>query len=105
MSEIITFLAPFKLATGKTEQDLLEASDIFQRDFVNGQPGVLRRELVRKGEGQYLDIIQFASRTDMEKIVELEKTSPVAHAYFAVLDFSNGADMPIYASLATYTKG
>ena len=49
MKTPITVLAPIKLATGKTEADLLAASDRFQEEFVSNQPGVLRRELVRKG--------------------------------------------------------
>lgn len=106
MTTAITVFAPFKLAAGKTEKDLLDASDTFERDFVSTQPGVLRREIVRKSEGQYIDIVQFRSHEDMQRVMELEKDSPVCHAFFAVMDMSkaNEGNIEAHASLATYSK-
>ena len=107
MTTPITVLAPIKLATGKTEADLLAASERFQREFVNDQPGVIRRELVRKGDGTYLDIVQFRSMKDAEDIMELEKESAVCHALFAVMDMDKDSadesdDEMFHQSLATY---
>lgn len=104
MTQIITVLAPFTLAGGKTEADLLDASAIFQRDFVSGQPAILRREIVRKGEGRYLDIVQFRSREDMARVMELEQESPACHMFFAVIDMSeaDAGSMEAYVSLASY---
>lgn len=100
----ITVLAPIKLAKGKSETDLIKASDKFQDEFVSKQPGFIRRELIRKGDGEYLDIIQFRSKEDAEKIIEKEKESPACHAFFAVMDMNGVDDSEIvfYPSLATY---
>ena len=107
MTNPITVLAPIKLAAGKTEADLLAASDRYQKEFANDQPGLIRRELVRKGDGEYLDIVQFRSREDAEAIVEKEKESAACHAFFSVMDVdmdsadsSDGAEF--LQSLATY---
>ncbi len=107
MSTPITVLAPIKLAAGKTEADLLGASDRFQKEFANDQAGVIRRELVRRDDGTYLDIVQFRSMKDAQEIMELEKESAACHAFFAVMDMdmetadqSDGIDF--YQSLATY---
>jgi len=107
MTKPITVLAPILLAAGKTEADLLAASDTFQKDFAGKQPGLIRRELVRKSEGEYLDIIQFRSMEDAKVIIEKEKESPACHAFFVVMnmemettDDSDGIDF--YQSLATY---
>ncbi|WP_305984672.1 hypothetical protein [Roseibium sp. MMSF_3544] len=105
MSEPVTVLAPIKLAHGKTETDLLEASRRFQEKFVSHQDGILRRELVRTSEGEYLDIVQFKSRDDAEKVVEAERTSPDCAEFFSVMDLSDvdmDAELPMYRSLATY---
>ncbi len=105
MTTPITVLAPIKLATGKTEADLLAASERFQREFVNDQPGVIRRELVRKGDGTYLDIVQFRSMKDAEEIMELEKESAACHAFFAVMDMDSADESDgevFHQSLATY---
>ena len=107
MSNPITVLAPIKLGSGKTEADLIKASSIFQEEFASKQPGLLRRELVKTGDGQYLDIIQFRSKKDAEEIIEKEKDSPACHAFFAVMDINMEAseeadDIEFYESLETY---
>lgn len=105
MTTPITVLAPIRLAAGKTEADLLAASERFQREFVNDQSGVIRRELVRKGEGTYLDIVQFRSMKDAEEILELEKGSAACQAFFAVMDMDSADESDgemFHQSLATY---
>ena len=104
MKKPITVLAPIKLAAGKTEADLLAASDHFQKEFASRQPGILRRELVRKADGEYIDIVQFRSAEDVEDVMEKEKTSAICHAFFALMDMSDmdDAEMDLYPSLATY---
>ncbi len=105
MNNPVTVLAPVKLAKDKTEADLLAASDKFQKEFCNEQPGLIRRELIRKSEGEYIDIVQFRSVEDAEAIIEKEKKSPACHAFFSVMDME-GMDesdsVEFYESLATY---
>lgn len=107
MTTPVTIVAPIKLAPGKTEGDLIAASNRFQEEFVVKQPGILRRELVRKSENEYLDIVQFRSQDDALDVMEKEKESTACHAFFAVMDMS-GVDssdgaIDIYPSLATYS--
>lgn len=100
----VTVLAPIKLAKGKTEADLLTASAAFQRDFVAHEAGVLRRELVRKPDGTYLDIVQFRSHDDYLDVVKKEMESPVCAQFFSVMDLSDfdpEAEMDVYISLET----
>jgi len=101
----ITVLAPIKLAEGKTEADLLAASKIFQRDFVAHEAGVLRRELVRKPDGTYIDIVQFRSQKDYLDVVKKEMESPICAAFFSVMDLSDfdpDAEMEVNVSLETH---
>lgn len=107
MTNPITILAPIKLAAGKTEADLLAASDRFQKEFANDQSGIIRRELVRKGNGEYLDIVQFRSMEDAKAIIEKEKESAACHAFFAVMDMGTTDEsdsIDFYQSLVTYSK-
>ena len=69
MTNTITVFAPARLAPGKTEAELLAASDKFQKEFVRLQPGILRRELVKRQDGAYLDIVQFRSREDADDVI------------------------------------
>ena len=105
MANPVTVLAPIKLATGKTEADLLAASARFQKEFVNSEPGIIRRELVRKSDGTYLDIVQFRSKEDAMTVIEKEKESVVCHAFFSVMDLGSedeSGSIDFYQSLATY---
>ena len=107
MTNVITVFAPIKLAAGKTEADLLTASDRFQKEFANDQAGLIRRELVRKSDGDYIDIVQFRSVEDAEEIIEKERESPACQAFFSVMDIdaetTDGSDgVEFYESLATY---
>ena len=103
MQNPVTILAPIKLAAGKTEADLMAASEKFQAGFVNKEPGVLRRELVRTPDGNYMDIVQFHSAEDAGDIMEKEKKSEVCLSFFAIMDFSDAdMDMGIHHTLATY---
>lgn len=107
MTNPVTVLAPVKLAQGKTERDLIEASDKFQANFVDNEPGILRRELVRIGEGEYLDIVQFQSREEAVAVMEKEMESPVCHEFFSVMDMSadsEAEDITLYPSLKTYAR-
>lgn len=101
----VTVFAPITLAEGKTEADLLTASAVFQRDFVAHEPGVLRRELVRKPDGTYLDIVQFRSHDDYLDVVKKEMESPVCALFFSVMDLSDfdpDAEMDVYVSLEAH---
>ncbi|MCG8493137.1 MAG: hypothetical protein MI743_16065 [Sneathiellales bacterium] len=106
MHKPITVLAPFKLAEGINEADFLSASDSFQLDFVDKKPGVLRREVISKGDGTYLDIVQFRSKEDAMKIIEQEKTCSICQRFFSILEIDEGweteDDMPLYNVLAIY---
>ena len=102
MSTIVEW-APIKLAKEKTEQDLLTASDIFQREFLAGQPGFLSRELIRKADGEYVDIVHWRSQADVEAIMAKVENSPACATYFSVMDMSEGTgSIDLYTSLAAY---
>ncbi|NOH97553.1 hypothetical protein [Vibrio sp. 99-70-13A1] len=101
----ITIFAPITLAEGFTEADLLAASADFQKDFVANHPGILRRELVRKVDGTYLDIVKFRSREDMEDVIEKEQSCEAAAKFFSVMDLTDynpEEAMETYTSLITY---
>lgn len=105
MTQTVTVLAPITLASGKTEADLLAASQTFQTEFVAHEKGVLRRELVRKPDGTYLDIVQFRSAADFTDVMKREMESPACQALFALIDMDAMKDEPeigFNVSLATY---
>jgi len=78
-------LAPIQLKDGIDEKTLLEASDVFQAEFVNKQKGILKRLLLRAKHGGYADLVFFESKADADRAVEAEATSPVCQRFFQIM--------------------
>ena len=106
MSNPVTILAPIKLAPGVTETDLLAASETFQKEFVDQEACILRRELVKKSDTEYLDIVQFTDEKSVYEIMKKEQSHPVCQAFFALMSFTEeelASPMPIYQSLSSHS--
>ena len=84
-------LAPIQLKDGLSESALVAASDAFQDAFVNRQPGVLKRLLLRAQDGGYADLVFFASKEAAELVVEAELKSEACLEYFKVMNIPEGA--------------
>lgn len=78
----------------KTEQDLALASEIFQRDFLNGQDGFLSRDLVRRPDGSFWDIILWENQKKANAVFARAQVSQAAKLYFAVMTFDAEANDP-----------
>ena len=87
LSTVIVELATINLAEGKTETDLIEASDKFQKTFLDHQSGFIRRELVRNAKGGYIDIVHWRSQEDIDTLMKIIESSPEIHQYFSVMKF------------------
>ena len=86
-------------------QHLLLEVDGDYAAFVAHEPGVLRRELIRKADGHYADIVRFRSVEDAQAVIEKEQSSEVCRAFFSLMDMSGDGDdaqMGPFASLAVY---
>lgn len=78
-------LAPFKLKPGVTEEALLTASDEFEAGFAQKQDGIVRRVLVRDTNGGYADIVFFASKAAMERVIEAEQDDEVCARFMSLM--------------------
>ena len=87
MTNPIVELATIRLAKGRSEADLLAASQTFQSEFLDGQDGFIRRELVRRAEGDYVDIIHWQSRKHADAVMAKIEGSEAVARYFSLMDF------------------
>lgn len=87
MTQEIIELAQVRLATGKTEQDLLQASEAFQNGFLSKQDGFVRRDLVRRKDGTYVDIIKWTSQAQADVVFQKAQNSELAGNYFSMMAF------------------
>jgi hypothetical protein len=93
-------IAPFRPKPGVTEDVMLETSDDFDEQFVRNQDGILKRILVKDGEGGYADIVFFKDAAAIDRVIEAEQNSDVCAAFFAIID---DEDQPhTYEALKSY---
>ena len=78
-------LAPIELREGVDESALLEASDAFQVNFVSKQKGIIRRDLLRRGDGSYADLVLFDSKEDADGVARIEATSQECLEFFKIM--------------------
>lgn len=105
MTSAIIEFAPFSLAAGRTEADLLAASDAFQEAFLKSLPGFIRRETVRLGSNRYADLVHWRSRAEAGAAMDKAMTSSACAAYFSVMDMVSqepGTGVAHYESLKVY---
>jgi chlorite dismutase len=69
-------LAPFRLKAGVDEKTLIEASDNFEKDFVQKQKGIIKRMLLKNIDGSYADLVFFESKEDADRVLEAEHAIP-----------------------------
>ncbi len=104
MTNKIIEIATITLAPGKTENDLLEASNVFQ-SFLSSQPGFIARSLVRKSDGNFADVVEWQDQESADAIMQVASNSPECGAYFGVMNME-GVDpatgVTHYSVLANY---
>lgn len=88
MSEQVLEYAPFKLKPGVDEAALLQSSQALQDEFLAKQPGFVRRELVKNGERDYVDLVWWTSMKAAMTAMEVVAKSTVCAKYFSLM----GAD-------------
>ncbi|HHI92957.1 MAG TPA: hypothetical protein ENK04_05490 [Gammaproteobacteria bacterium] len=108
MSEKVIEMATIKLLPGKTEQDLLQASEKFQQDFVNGLKGFISRELVHVKDNEYADIVHWQSMEDAKAVLTQEMSSDACMGFFSLMEMDKEnpeAGVTHFKSLALYEAG
>ncbi|MBB5514229.1 hypothetical protein FHS89_000227 [Rubricella aquisinus] len=85
MTDPILELATITLAPGVTEQELVTAAAAFQRDFLDHQDGFIRRDMIRREDGRFVDVILWESRVQADAVFQRAMASPVAGQYFSLM--------------------
>jgi hypothetical protein len=85
MSERVLEYAPFTLKPGADEAALLRLSKHLQDDFLAKQPGFVRRELVKSGERDYIDLVWWTSMKAATSAMESVAKSATCAAYFSLM--------------------
>ncbi|MDJ0640026.1 MAG: antibiotic biosynthesis monooxygenase [Paracoccaceae bacterium] len=79
-------IAQIRLRPGVTEEDFLAAFQRIVDGFVRQQPGFLKCELLKKDNGQFLDLVHWAARSDAVNALERSSKNDACLAYFRLLE-------------------
>lgn len=105
-NELAIELAPFSVADGVSINELLQASERLERDFLSKADGYLGRVLMQKDSGTWADIVFWQSGEHASKAMEAASTSETCRAYFecmAAVDHGDPAKgVTLYRSVMTY---
>jgi len=84
--------APFRMAPGATESELLEAASALQSDFLERQDGFVRRELLRGPGDQWSDLLYWRDAASATRAMAEAEKSPVCARYFSLMTGVDHAD-------------
>ena len=82
--------APFRLAPEADETALLAAADAVQREFLDHQPGFVRRELLRDDAGRWADVLTWTDAAAARAAMAAVGATATGRAYFALMTFGHG---------------
>jgi len=80
--EMTIELAPFHIADGATIDQLMQASERLERDFLAEAEGYLGRVLVQTDAGTWADMVFWRSREHASKAMEAAASSAACRGYF-----------------------
>ncbi len=71
--------APFIKNSGVTDEQLVAKANVVNSDFLIKQKGFIKRELIKKNDNEYADVIYWKTKTDAvvagEKVNSCDKCS------------------------------
>ena len=100
--------APFTLVEGATETQLLQASADLQTEFLARQPGFVSRELLRRSEREWCDLLYWESEQAVQAAMAKVADHPTCLRYFQLMvaadhnDTHNGVQL--FARRAAYAR-
>lgn len=82
--------APFVKGAGVSDEQLLAAADLLSAEFLAGQRGFIKRELIKKNAAEYADVIHWKSLADAEATGIKVGDCLVCREYFELMDMTPG---------------
>lgn len=92
MTTLTIELAPFALAEGITESELLAASERLEREFLRQRLGYLGRALSRLPNGRWTDVVLWDSIENAEAAMAHVSDSAACAAYFGCMAAADSSD-------------
>lgn len=83
--------APFIKASAVTDEKLVTAANVVNSDFLIKQKGFIKRELIKKNDHEYADVIYWETKTDAVTAGEKVNTCVKCGEYFKLMEMGEKA--------------
>jgi heme-degrading monooxygenase HmoA len=84
--------APFNTSPEVTENQLLEAAEQFESQFLSQQEGYIRRELLKGKENNWVDLIHWKSEESAAQAFAAASKSEVSGRYFSLMQANENGE-------------
>jgi len=84
--------APFVKSKGITDKQLIAAADRVNLDFLTKQQGFIKRELIKKNDSEYADVIHWNTKKDAVAAGEKVINCGECIEYFQLMDTQASAN-------------
>ncbi|MCJ8312065.1 MAG: hypothetical protein HRU38_03865 [Saccharospirillaceae bacterium] len=78
-------VAPFTIKPNITMAELIEKANYIQESFIAKQPGFICRNLTKKSDNEYADILIWQSNEQAQAASKLAMQSPICTQYFELM--------------------
>jgi len=84
--------APFVKDKGVSDQQLISAADLVNHEFLVKQPGFIKRELIKKNDTEYADVIHWNTKEEAIAAGEKVFNCGKCNEYFKLMDMEASVD-------------
>lgn len=91
-SATIVEWAPFTISKSVTTDQLLDASEKFQKYFLNEQKGFIKRELLHEKGKNWIDVVHWENEEAAQAVLKKAEKSDLCALYFSLMEGADPTD-------------
>lgn len=84
--EVVVEWAPFRKKGDVSDHQILSAAEYMHRKFYSKQRGFMKRELVKKSDGAFADIVHWRSQSEAAIAAAKTARCDICSLYFGLMD-------------------
>lgn len=98
--------APFVKAVSVTDEQLVAAANTVNSNFLVNQKGFIKRELIKKNESEYADVVYWQTKADAITAGEKVSTCIECNEYFKLMavEVNTGGGFSHYTIIKSWSR-
>lgn len=84
-SEVSVEWAPFSIGENVTDKEIMASAELLQKEFIGKQKGFIKRELLKRNDNLWVDLIYWSSDEAAKRAVQNAKDCSSCMMYFKLM--------------------